>query len=387
MERTIIHLNIANFSVAVERLVDRSLRNRPLIIAPRVARAKVYDMSEEAYRDGVRKGMPLARAMIRCRRAVILPPTPELYEKAIRCCFRLALPFTPLVELGSGSGHLYLDVTGTHRLFGPARDIGRRIRTTLRRNLGLHPICSVGPNKLVAKVGSRIVKPAGEYIVAAGEEQTFLAPLPLSLLPTADRIIQSRLHEVGIRYIFQAASLSRQDLSLLCGRRVEKLYPALRGIDRTPVGWATQAEQPLLFRHHFSPDSNREDVVQPAVLELARQAARRLRRQKKGCRRVHVGLIYSDGIKVARQAACKYPAAGDSELEQLAVTGLFRSWRRRVGVRAIEFSCSHISPYMQQLSLFQHVNEKQRKQKELYDAIDVLHERFGASALTWGRVK
>ena len=77
MERKIIHLNIADFSVAVERLLDRSLRDRPVIIAEPSSRAVVYDMSDEAYGEGVRKGMQLGVARTRCRQALVLPPRPE----------------------------------------------------------------------------------------------------------------------------------------------------------------------------------------------------------------------------------------------------------------------------------------------------------------------
>jgi len=60
MDRNIIHLNIADFAVAVERRLDRRLAGRPVIIAPEGAiRAAVFDMSEEAYQAGVRKGMAL----------------------------------------------------------------------------------------------------------------------------------------------------------------------------------------------------------------------------------------------------------------------------------------------------------------------------------------
>lgn len=387
MERTIIHLNIADFSVAVERLMDSSLRTRPLIIAPPVSRARVYDMSEEAYRDGIRKGMPLTWARKRCRRAVILPPTPERYEKAILRCSHHALPFTPQVERAPGSGHLYLDVTGTHRLFGPAPDIGCRLRKTIRRDLGLDPIWSVGPNKLVAKVASRIVKPAGEYIVAGGEEETFLAPLPLSLLPAVDKNIKKRLHEVGIHRVSQAAALSRQDLYLLCGQRADPLYQALRGIDRTPVGLPVQPEKHFCFQQHFSPDTNRAETIRAAVLNLARLAAHSLRRQKKGCRCIKITLTYSDGIRSSRRANGKGLATGDRELEQLAVTGLMHCWRRRVRVRTIELACSRTSPFIRQLSLFSSINRKQQKQSLLDDAVDVLRERFGASALTTGTVR
>ena len=59
-ERAVLHLNAADFAVAVERVVDRSLSTRPVIVAPlQSARAVVHDMSEEAYCDGVRKGICL----------------------------------------------------------------------------------------------------------------------------------------------------------------------------------------------------------------------------------------------------------------------------------------------------------------------------------------
>ncbi|PIP39405.1 MAG: hypothetical protein COX19_07885, partial [Desulfobacterales bacterium CG23_combo_of_CG06-09_8_20_14_all_51_8] len=45
--RTVVHLNIADFAVAVERRVDSRLKDYPVIIAPGgSARAVVYDMSE-----------------------------------------------------------------------------------------------------------------------------------------------------------------------------------------------------------------------------------------------------------------------------------------------------------------------------------------------------
>ena len=85
MERAIIHINVADFAVAVERVVDSRLRERPVIIAPEGAlRATVYDMSEEAYQAGVHKDMPLRRALRRCPDAVVLPPRPLVGKAVVR---------------------------------------------------------------------------------------------------------------------------------------------------------------------------------------------------------------------------------------------------------------------------------------------------------------
>jgi hypothetical protein len=112
MERSIIHLNVADFAVAVERLLDRRLTGRPLIIAPEAApRATVYDMSDEAYQAGVRKGMPLHRAARLCRDAPILPPRPQRYEQAMTDLLHQGLPYSPLIEPGECDGHLFVDVS------------------------------------------------------------------------------------------------------------------------------------------------------------------------------------------------------------------------------------------------------------------------------------
>ena len=99
-ERFIIHINVADFAVAVERSVDARLRGRPVIVAPGAAsRAAVYDMSEEAYRSGVRKGMLLRRALNRCPDAAVVPPHPHRYAQAMDRLLRHAKVQQVLVQL------------------------------------------------------------------------------------------------------------------------------------------------------------------------------------------------------------------------------------------------------------------------------------------------
>lgn len=385
MERKIIHLNIADFSVAVERLLDHSLKSKALIIAEPSSRAEVYDMSDEAYSEGVRKGMQLGVARSRCRRALVLPPRPEQYQKALSRCIEHALHYTPLVERSSGNGHLYLDVTGTHRLFGPPPDIGWRLRNTLRRDLELDPIWSVAPNKLVAKVASRLVKPCGEYIVAGGEEVPFLAPLPLALLPGVSLVDLARLQDLNIRKVHQAAALSVQELSVLCDQRARFLYQAVRGIDPTPVQPAGVPGAGITLQHTFAPDSNQEPVVRAALSTLAQQAGYGLRGQRLGCRRVAVALFYTDGVSLVRQAVAKLPVADDPGLEQLALTALYRGWYRRVRLRRIVLTCSQLHHPAQQLSLFQAIDARQQKDRRISEAFDAIHNRCGSGKIFRGR--
>lgn len=384
MERRIIHLNIADFSVAVERVLDTTLKGKPLIIAEPSPRAVVFDMSDEAYADGVRKGMLLAMARRRCRSALVLAPRPEQYSKALNRCLEHALHYTPLVERSCGNGHLFLDVTGTHRLFGPAPDIGWRLRNTLRRDLGLDPIWSIGSNKLVAKVASRLVKPRGEYIVGGGEETPFLAPLPLGLLPGIPPADLLRLQHVNIRRVHQATALSSQELSVLCDHRAHHIYHLVRGIDPSPVQPAGPPGSAYTHLHIFSPDTNQEPVVRAALATLAQLAGHGLRQRHLGCRRVAVTLLYSDGVVTTRQAVTKTPVSDDPALQQLALTALYRGWHRRVRLRQITIACSLIQHPVEQLSLFATADPGLQKNKRLSEAFDAIRALYGQDKILRG---
>ena len=384
MERRIIHLNIADFCVAVERVLDPGLRGKAVIIALPSPRAVVHDMSDEAYADGVRKGMLLTMARRRCRSALVLPPRPEQYHKALGRCLEQALRNTPLVERSSGNGHLYLDVTGTDRLFGPPPDIGWRLRNTLRRDLGLDPIWSIGANKLVAKVASRLVKPRGEYIVGGGEEQSFLAPLPLDLLPDIAPVDLLRLRHVNIHRVHQAAALSVQALSVLCDHRARLLYQTVRGIDPSPVHPAASPQIDFSYPHLFSPDTNQEAMVRAALMTMTQQAGCNLRQRRLGCRRIAVALLYTDGVTVTRQAVAPLPVCDDPGLQQLACTALYRAWYRRVRLRQLTVSCSLLQHPVQQLSLFAAADLRPQKSRQLSEAVDTIRNRCGSHAILRG---
>jgi len=97
---------------AVEESLDRSLKGRPFVVArPDVSRAVVLDLSTEAYRQGIRRGMLAEAARYRSRDLAMLPPRRLLYEKLDTVLAESALRFTPLVE-EAGRGHLFFGCAG-----------------------------------------------------------------------------------------------------------------------------------------------------------------------------------------------------------------------------------------------------------------------------------
>ncbi len=384
-ERSILHFNVADFAVAVERAADSSLRRLPLIIAPlQAGRAVVYDMSEEAFQSGVRKGMPLFQATRVCRRAAVKPPRIELYQRAMREFLKKVKRFSPLVEHGLADGHLFADVTGTHRLFGPAPDIGWKIRKEVGIHLGVDPIWTLSSNKLVAKVASRLVKPVGEYIVAAGEEEEFLAPLSIVLLPGVRPREMRSLMEFRITRIGELARLSRQELMVPFGNRGDFFYQASRGIDHSMVVQGACREASLDQEHHFSDDTNDRAQVTAAVGWMAAQAGAALRRNQQEARRVGLRIVYSDGATVTRQASRRIGTADDFVLRDMALLVLQRAWTRRTRLRSCFLVCDRLHRHSPQLSLFAAPSVERAGNGNVLGAMDQIRSRFGARSIRAG---
>jgi len=386
MDRNIIHLNIADFAVAVERRLDRRLTGRPVIIAPEGAmRAAVFDMSEEAYQAGVRKGMALRRALRLCRDAAVLPPYPARYEQAMADLIRQALPYSPLIEPGDGDGHLFVDVTGTSRLFGPSPDVAWRLRCQARKELELDPIWSLAANKLVAKVASRLVKPQGEYIVASGDEEALLAPLPVWLVPGIEGPDLGRLRDLNLTRVHQVTALALPHLRTILGTRADFAAKALRGVDTAPVTAVGRRPPRITLDHSFGSDTNTTQTVEDRLYAMVEQAGRRLRQQQRATRRIAIALSYSDGRRRARQLRLDPATANDLALFPVARRALHLAWTRRVRLRHLCLTCDQLVFPPAQLPLFDAEQRIMTRQTNLIAAMDRIRERFGGEAVAMAR--
>ena len=388
-ERSVLHFNVADFAVAVERIADCSLQDKPLIIAPREAsRGLVYDMSEEAYRDGVRKAMPVKQAMRLSKKALLLSPRPHLYQKAMGAFFKELQGYSPLIEAGLVDGHFFIDVTGTHRLYGPPPDVGWRVRRSVRKQLGINPIWALGPNRLVSKVASRLVKPVGEYIVTPGEEASFLAPLPIDILPGLSERELEKMREFRLTTIGSLARLSPDQLMVPFGRRSAQLHALSHGIDDSVIQKPSLETNSVAGEHNFANDTSDKKEVEAVLATLVGRAGLLLREQKKVTRRLGIRLRYSDGTEVVRQATHKAGTSSEFLLQSLALLALQRCWQRRTRIRYCRLVCDRLQRQSPQLSLFPGFggNESRRgDSKKIEGAMDSIRRRFGCDSIGVGR--
>jgi DNA polymerase-4 len=382
--RSIIHLNVADFAVAVERVLDARLRERPVVIAPEGAqRAAVFDMSDEAFRQGVRKGMALARARRLCRDVMVIPPHTDRYEQAMRELLACTLPYSPLIEMTDTNGHLFIDSTGTRRLFGPPYDVAWRIRKAVRRELSLDPIWSVAPNKLLAKVATRVVKPIGEYILEEGQEQAFLSPLPVGLVPGLDAGDLVRLREFRLDRVGQVLAWTLPQLEVVFAGRGRLVYESVRGVDGSPVLPVGQERPAIVADHDFGNDSNDVATLLSALFALIEKSGHQLRQRRLAAQRLGIVLDYSDGMRVARQGAITPASGNDQRLFATAKVVLDRAWTRRVRIRHLRLCLERLTFPPAQLDLFE--DRRPSTDDRLMQSLDAIRGKFGEAAVRYGR--
>lgn len=385
MSRAIIHIDIADFSIAVERVLEPRLRLRPVAIAVEaVGRSLVYAASREATQNGVYRGMTLMQALKQCPDMTVLPPNEELYMRATQRLLEVLQQFTPVLE-PLRFGHAYLDMTGSVKLFGSVVDAAAKARREIRERLQLDATAGVAANKLVSKVASDVITvrdpSAGLCDVRYGDEQCFLSPLQVGYLPGVQKEVRTRLYELNVRVIRELTMIQAEHLQMVFGRFGLLLYERSRGIDNRPVQPPKRSPE-IVESETLDRDSNDRDHLRSILFRLLASAARALRQKNRVTRRMVLEIRYSDHQEDRGQLACT-AMQNDWQMLQTAEDLLTRTITRRIRVRKMTLRfCDLCQPY-QQLTLFDEpVNPKLQAAGK---AMDRIRDRFGENAISFGR--
>jgi DNA polymerase-4 len=383
MAREILHIAVPAFPIALARLNDRALRNRPVAVAPLTSeQALLHCVSTEAALAGVLAGTPLFRARRICPELQVIPPDPILMARGNRALMELSEEFTPIIE--PALGRIFLDVTGSRRLFGPARDVAARLEKGIERKLGLETKAGTGTNKLVSRIAADVLPEPGVFDVFHGSEQNFLAPFPLSVLPGIGECReQALLRDLNLQRVEQLAALTISQLRLAVGPFAPLLHERARGIDRTPVQLPRQRSE-IIEEGFLEQEENDDGVLLSELLRLTEACGLRLRQAGKRAGTVALAITYADGVLEQGKRVLVFPLAMDLPLFAIVEELFFATCRRRVRVRGLKLSC-HPAEERLQLELFQSGGATSTNTADLQQTIDLLRERHGKEAVRWGR--
>ena len=254
-------MDLDAFFASCEQREHPQYKGRPVVVGALPGhRGVVAAASYEARRFGIRSAMPISEAWRRCPYAVFLRPDMDKYRRVSRQVFQVLETMTPAVESAS-IDEAYLEVTGLEKLVGPPETIGREIKHRIFAETGLTASVGIGPNRLIAKLGSEYHKPDGLTVVPEKQVLDFLAPMPVSNLRGLGRQTQKVFTRLGISTV---AQLRAVPLPLLQQDLGEK---AAESFHRQAFGIASDQVVPGRRRKSISKETTFEaDVNDHAVL-------------------------------------------------------------------------------------------------------------------------
>lgn len=377
--RAILHADMDAFFASVEQHDDPSLRGKPLVVGGRGGRGVVAAASYEVRRFGVRSAMPMRRALQLCPQLVCVPPRFGRYQQVSAQVFAVFARYTPLIE-GLSLDEAFLDVTHSRSLHGDAVAIARAIKQQVLADTGLTVSIGVAANKLVAKIASDLQKPDGLTVVAAGQEQVVLDPLPVERLPGLGGKRGAALRAAGLTTLGQLRTSSDALLLPLFGRHAAALRERAAGIDDRPVV-AEREGKSVSSEQTFDQDIADPQALRTVVLRLADRTAARLRARGALTRSLHLKLRQADFTTHTRQRPLHPPDNSSRALGDAALDLLQRWLRAHPGarLRLLGVGAGELLQDTPQPDLFAALPTP--GDARLDAALDLIRERFGSAAV------
>jgi DNA polymerase-4 len=382
--RCIFHVDMDAFFVSVEELFDPSLIGKAVVVGgQRNERGVVSAASYAARKFGVHSAMPLRTAAKLCPEAIFVNGHPERYRECSEKVFAVLSAFSPQVEMAS-IDEAYLDMTGTERLHGPPLKAAHTLHQRMKAETRLNCSIGMGSSRLIAKVSSAQAKPNGVLWIVSGEEAKFLAPLDVREIPGVGKVMESRLHAMGIKKVGDLARLEQSELEDRFGKWGLALAGKSRGLDAggwfdNEVGADTEAKS-ISHEHTYNEDTADANQLESTLMRLSEMVGRRLREAGFYARTLQLKLRYKDFTTITRAHTLAVSTQLDNEIfEQIRI--LFRkNWKRGHAVRLLGVQTSSFGPQMGQIDMLE--SGRQQRWKDALAAADRLRDKFGESSVS-----
>ncbi len=379
MQAWILHLDFDAFFASVEQLRNPRLPGRPIA----VGRGVVASASYEARAFGIHAGMPCAKALRLCPRLVIVPPRETIYRAFSEEAFEICRHYAPCVETYLDEADL--DLTGTERLHGGHVNAARRIQAAIAERTGLAVSAGLGANRMIAALAAKAAKPRGLGLIPPGDEEPFVARLPIEKLPGIGPARARALRKLNLATVAELRALDRHTLVDMFGAPGRVLFERCRGRDGGPC---RRAELPRAISRQVNLAAIETNPETPEALlrGLVEDAGRALRRLGLACRTAAVTIEYLDGIRNTASRGLAEGARLDDTLYEAALHAYRRARTRATAPRGLCIALHRLAPDTGAIQPALDAREERALARHaLMDAQDAVRDRFGGGALLSGR--
>ena len=362
-------MDLDTFFVSCERLENKSLIGKPVLIGGTSDRGVVASCSYEARAFGIHSAMPMKMALQLCPEATIVRGNSMLYSEKSKEVTQVIEESVPLFEKSS-IDEFYLDLTGMDHFFGCmkwATELKQKIvkETRLPISFGL------SENKTVSKVATNEVKHDNQMQVNYCMEKAFLAPLSVRKIPMIGEKTYQALKQLGIRHIHTLQEMPLELVEAVFGLNGIKMWQKAQGIDKSPVV-PYRERKSISTERTFDQDTTDVTKLKSILLAMAENLAFQLRRGQKLTSCITVKIRYSDFNTYTLQSKISHTSA-DHILIPKVLEMFDKLYNKRLLVRLIGVRYSSLAEGNYQIHLFEDTEEAIR----LYQAMDTIRDKHG----------
>jgi DNA polymerase-4 len=371
--RTIVHMDLDTFFVAVERLMNSQLIGKPVIVGGFSDRSVVSSCSYEARTYGVHSAMPMKMARMLCPDAVVVRGDMEQYTKYSNMVTDVIAESAPVYEKASIDEH-YLDITGMDRFFGSMKWT-HELRQTIIRETGLPISLGLSVNKTVCKIATGVAKPNGELEIPVERVIPFLGPLSISKIPGIGEKTYRLLRSMGIATIDTLGHMPPEMIEKVLGQNGLVIWKKANGIDTTPVIPYSERKS-ISTETTFEQDTIDIHMINELLVRMVEKIAFTLRKKQKLASCVTIKIRYSNFDTHTVQQRIGYTSF-DHVLIPVAKELFRKLYQRRMLIRLVGVKFSYLVTGVQQIDLFDQTPEL----INLYQAVDRMRLRYGRKSV------
>ena len=340
MSKTILHIDLDTFYVSVERLNNRELQHKPLLVGGTGDRGVVAACSYETRGFGVHSGMPMKMARELCPDAFVIRGNAGEYSKHSDVVTEIIKEYVPVFEKSS-IDEFYADLSGMDRFFG-CYQYASEMRKKIIRETGLPISFGLSANKVVSKVATNEAKPNNQLKIDEGLEKPFLAPLSIKKIPMVGDKTYQTLRNLGLRQVRTVQEMPMEVMQRVLGANGGVIWKRANGIDNTPVIPFNERKS-ISTERTFDKDTIDVNRLRGILIAMTENLAYQLRRGEKLTACISVKIRYSDFNTYSKQMRIPYTSADHILIPK--ILDLFKNlYNRRLLVRLIGIRFSHSKP-------------------------------------------
>jgi DNA polymerase IV len=407
---SILHIDMDAFFAAVEQRDNPKLKGKPVIIgggpppwgaeakkskfietedthaseAAYSARGVVTTCSYEARRYGVHSGMPISEAWKLCPDAIYLHGSSGKYSDSSRKVMEIISSYGPDIDPIS-IDEAFLDVTHCG-FIGTPWSIARAIQNKVKSELDLTCSVGIGSNHLLAKMASKMKKPAGVFEINRNNARQIFAPLPVGKMHGIGPSTTEDLNKLGIHTLGQLADYPEKLLQRRFGHvsagNLLRLARGEGGRVTNPFGYK-KMDKSVGHSRTFACNLSSAESIEAEFMDLIEKVCKRLRAGGWRSSKITIQLRSPDFVNLHRQLSLSNGTNCESTIFQVAKKILHANWKPGQELRLIGISAGNLcgeSSSSWQCDFFQAGIEE--KEEAVNNVIDELKDYWGRSIIS-----